>query len=135
MHIYTDGSVTETGDSGAAYVIPALKIQESYYLGKGVSIFACELVAILMALTKILDLKLNIFQIVVCVDLMSVLDALQTCRSSSTERPELTFEIKHLIHSLFITGSKISFCWLPSHCGFWFNECADRAAKQEDKKY
>ena len=35
-------------DSGAGFVIPDLKVQKSFYLGKGVSIFTFELYAILM---------------------------------------------------------------------------------------
>ena len=42
-----DGSVLDSLDSGAGFVIPELKVQKSFYLGKGFSIFTSELHAIL----------------------------------------------------------------------------------------
>ena len=36
---FTDGSVLDSLDSGAGFVIPELKVQKSFYLGKGFSIF------------------------------------------------------------------------------------------------
>ena len=43
----------------------------------------------------------------------------------------MIIEISHLIHVLSLrgTGNGITFCWLPSHCGFYFNEKVDKAAK------
>ena len=48
--MFTNGSVLGSLDSGAGYVIPDLKVQKSFYLGKGFSIFTSKLYAILMAL-------------------------------------------------------------------------------------
>ena len=42
--------------------------------------------------------------------------------------------MRHLIHILTIRGSDLSFCWLPSHCGLFFNEKVDFAAKEGAKK-
>ena len=53
IKIFTDGSVLDSLDSGAGFVIPELKVQKSFYLGKGFSIFTFELYAILMALNYI----------------------------------------------------------------------------------
>ena len=52
IKIFTDGSVLVSLDSGTAFVIPDLKVQKSFYLGKGFSIFTSELYAILMALNS-----------------------------------------------------------------------------------
>ena len=49
IKIFTDASVLDSSDSGAGFVIPDLKVQKSFYLGKGFSIFTSELYAILMA--------------------------------------------------------------------------------------
>ena len=38
---------------GAGFVLPDLKVQKSFYLGKGFSVFTSELYAILMALNCI----------------------------------------------------------------------------------
>ena len=50
IKIFTDGSVLDSLDSGAGFVIPDLKVQKYFYLGKDFSIFTSELYAILMAI-------------------------------------------------------------------------------------
>ena len=35
IKIFTDGSVLDSLDSGAGFVIPELKVQKSFYIGKG----------------------------------------------------------------------------------------------------
>ena len=58
IKIFTDGSVLDSLDSGAGFIIPDLKVQKSFYLGKGFSIFTSELYAILMALNYIYNVQL-----------------------------------------------------------------------------
>jgi len=48
--VVTDGSVVDCGNAGSAFVVPALKMEKSYHLGKDFSTFTAELIAILMAL-------------------------------------------------------------------------------------
>ena len=60
IKIFTDGFVLNS-DSGAGFVIPDLKVQKSFYLGKGFSIFTSELYEILMALDYICNIQLAIF--------------------------------------------------------------------------
>ena len=67
IKIFTDGSVLDSLDSGAGFVIPDLKVQK-IYLGKGFSIFTSELYAILMALSYICNIQLAIYNFVICVD-------------------------------------------------------------------
>ena len=43
IEIFTDGSVMDSLDSGAGFVIPELKVQKSFYLGKGFSIFTSDI--------------------------------------------------------------------------------------------
>ena len=52
VQIYTDGSVSENGDTGAGFVIAALNITESFYLGKEHFVYTAEVTAILMAFRK-----------------------------------------------------------------------------------
>ena len=125
--IYTDGSVLNNNNSGAAFVIPDLKIEQSFHLGKNKSIFTCELMAILMALNYLISFPKVIFQILFCVDSKSVLYAINSL--SLRVRSEMIIEISHLIHLLSIRGSDITFCWIPSHCGFYYNQKVDQAAK------
>ena len=74
---FTDGSVLDSLDSGARFVIPELKAKKSFYLGKGFSIFTSELYAVLMALNYTCNIQLAIYNFVVCVDSKSVLCALK----------------------------------------------------------
>lgn len=128
LNVYTDGSVLSSGETGAAFVIPDLKVSESFHLGKGISVFTAELTAVLMALYRILDLNINFFNIVFCVDSKSVLQALDSFNCK--ERIDIIIEIRHLIHSLIVNGTYISFCWIPSHSGFFYNDLVDQTAKR-----
>ena len=60
IKIFTDGSVLDSLDSGAGFIIPELKVQNSFYLEKSFSIFTSELYAVLMALNYICNIKLAI---------------------------------------------------------------------------
>ena len=86
-----------------------------------------------MAINHLVDLPINIIQAVFCVDSLSVLNALKS--SNNTTRPEIILEIQHLIHFLFLKGTVVHFCWVPSHCGIYGNECCDRAAKRGAKEF
>ena len=128
LKVFTDGSVIENKQAGAAFVIPALRIEKSYFLGKYFSIFTAELCAILMALRYLADFPRVLFQIVFCVDSKSVLNSLKS--SENKVRAELILEIKHTVNSLILRGTDVSFCWVPSHCGISTNDWVDRAAKK-----
>ena len=128
LKIFTDGSVLENNNSGAAFLIPDLKVEKSFYLGKNKSIFTCELMAILMALNFVVLFPKTIFQILFCVDSKGVLYAMKSF--SLKIRSEMIMEISHLIHILSLRGSDITFCWIPSHCGLYYNEKVDKAAKK-----
>ena len=117
LKVYTDGSVLDSGDCGSAFIIPELNIKRSYHLGKGSSIYTCELYAIMFAISQLIELTLSIYHVVICVDSKSVLQSLKSwdCNAGT----ELLFEIKHLIHILRSNNTIISFCWIPSHCKFF----------------
>ena len=127
LKVFTDGSVFDS-NAGCGFVIPALKIQKSFSLGKNFSIFTAELYAILMALTFLSDSDYAFFNIVLCVDSKSVLYSLQDWDSKI--RKDLLFDIRHMIHYIMSRGTGITFCWVPSHCGIYWNERADKLAKQ-----
>ena len=131
LKIYTDGSVSDLNEVGSGFTIPHLNISRSYNLGKNLSVFTAELVAIKMALETIVDLNKNINCIVFCVDSKSVLQAIEN--NTRKERNDLIIEIEILIHSLMINGTDIAFFWIPSHCGILFNDWADRLAKRGSK--
>jgi ribonuclease HI len=132
LKVYTDGSLIEEKKAGSGFVIPALNISKSYFLGIDKSIFTAEMMAILMALRFLNDFSRNLFYVLVCVDSKSVLSAIR--HMSMKVRPEMVIEICQLIHSLSIQGTDITFCWLPSHCNIYYNDKADIAAKKGAKE-
>ena len=73
IKIFTDGSVLDSLDSGAGFVIPDLKAQKYFYLWKGFSIFTSELYAILMALNYICNIQSAVYNFVIWFDSKSVL--------------------------------------------------------------
>ena len=80
IKIFTDGSFQDSLDSGAGFVIPELKVQKSFYLGKCFSIFTSELYALLMALNYICNIQLAIYNFFICVNSKSVLCAMQNVK-------------------------------------------------------
>ena len=108
-------------------MIPSLKVDRSFYIGKNISIFTAELIAIAMGLFHILENPLCVNNILFCVDSKSVLQALDS--NAFCNRAEIITEIKQLIHSLSSKGYIIAFCWIPSHCGIYGNDWADRTAR------
>ena len=45
-------------------------------------------------------------------------------------RADMFYEVKYLIHCIMYKGIGIEFCWVPSHCGLYWNEISDKLAKQ-----
>ena len=96
IKIFTDGSVLDSLDRGAGSVIPDLKVQICFYLGKGFSILTSELYAILMALNYICNIQLAIYNFVICVDSKSVLCALKNWHCKM--RGDIFFEVFNILH-------------------------------------
>jgi ribonuclease HI len=48
---------------------------------------------------------------------------------SFKNKSDLLYDIKLLIFHISVRGSEITFCWIPSHCNFFYNDVADRLAK------
>ena len=45
-------------------------------------------------------------------------------------RGDVLYEVKYLIHCIMYKGIGIEFCWVPSHCGLYWNEVSDTLAKK-----
>ena len=130
--VFTDGSKLENNNSGSGFVIPELKVKKSYHLGKYVSVFTAELVAILMVLYHLLHLPFDKMDVLVCVDNLSAIQSIHNYNLKSS-RSDIILEILHLIHCLIVKGFTITFLWVPSHVGIMYNDWADRAAKDGAK--
>ena len=100
--IFIDGSVLDSLDSGAGFVIPELKVQKSFYLGNVFSIFTSELHAILMALNYICNIQLAIYNFVICVDSKSVLCALKSWNCKM--RGDIFDEVKYIASCTRVLG-------------------------------
>ena len=45
-------------------------------------------------------------------------------------RGDILYEVKYLIHCIMYRGIGTEFCWVPSHCGLYWNEISDKLAKE-----
>ena len=81
-----------------------------------------------MALNYICNNQLATFNFLIRVDSKSVLYALKNWDSKM--RGDILYEVKYLIHCIMYRGIGIEFCWVPSHCGLYWNEISDKLAKQ-----
>ena len=123
MKIYTDGPVLDNTQSGAAFITPALKVEKSYYIQSSLLnwlTFSWHCITYLIS-------QVHFFQVLVCVDSKSVLNALESL--NMRVRAEIVLGTSHSIHFLAVRGTIIDFCWIVSHCGIFHNELVDRAAK------
>ena len=103
IKIFTDGSILDSLDSGAGFVISDLKVQKSFYLGKFFfSIFTSELYVILMAINYICNIQLTIYYFVICADSKSVLCALTNWKCKM--RGDIFYAVKYLIHCIMYKG-------------------------------
>ena len=68
----------------------------------------------------ICNIQLAIFNFLICVDSKSVLYASKNWDCNM--RGDILYEVKYLIHCIMYRGIGIKFCWVPSHCGLYWNE-------------
>ena len=45
-------------------------------------------------------------------------------------RGDILYEVKYLIYYIMYRDIGTEFCWVPSHCGPYWNEVSDKLAKQ-----
>ena len=45
-------------------------------------------------------------------------------------RGDILYEVKYLIHCIMYRGIGTEFCWVPSHCGLYWNKVSDKLPKQ-----
>ena len=126
--IYTDGSKSDKGDTGAAFVIPSLNIVKYFHIGKCYSIYTAELIGILQALKFLKEMITTPDKVLFCVDSKAVLTSLKS--SFNKNRENLILEIQNIVSDLIEKGSNITFFWIPAHIGLYGNESADKAAKR-----
>ena len=99
--------------------------QLSKRLSDNSTIFAAEATAISLALNYYQHMDPVHHDVVVYSDSMSCLQAIE---GEDTENPFIC-HIMNLLWSLSDKGTRVRFCWVPSHCGIDGNERVDQLAK------
>jgi len=125
LKIYTDASKTSDNRTSAAFYIPELKLEEKARLSDNLTIFAAEVVAILLALKRVHSGQ-NIDRgksVTIFSDSLSAINALELGKSVC--RPNLVNKILELLVEI---PNDITFVWIPSHTGIQGNEIVDRLA-------
>ena len=103
LKIFTDGSVMEDGEAGAAFVIPEFNNLTHSYSLPAVSVFTAELLAISMALQHISAIPVTPFAIVICSDSKAALTAIKS--DSQNAREDLVREVATTTHQLITRGT------------------------------
>ena len=130
--VYTDGSKMNEKVGAAAVINRQFQNGEttcrrlSKRLPDNSTIFAAEATAISLALNYYQHMGPVHHDVVVYSDSMSCLQAIE---GEDTENPFIC-HIMNLLWSLNDKGTRVRFCWVPSHCGIDGNERVDQLAKE-----
>uniref|UniRef100_A0A3B5QAR3 Reverse transcriptase domain-containing protein n=1 Tax=Xiphophorus maculatus TaxID=8083 RepID=A0A3B5QAR3_XIPMA len=125
MQIYTDASKIN-GKIGIAFVVPEFNLKIGKRITDGLSVYTGEMLAILLALQWVEDIKP--LKTVICSDSSSALLSLKNTQSDS--RMDILFEIFHTLFRIQNMGLIVIFVWVPAHIGVEGNERADKMAKR-----
>ena len=130
--VYTDVSKMNEKVGAAVVINPHFQNVEttcrqlSKRLPDNSTIFAAEATAISLALNYYQHMDPVHHDVVVYSDAMSCLQAIE---GEDTENPFIC-HIMNLLWSLSDKGTRVPFCWVPSHCGIDGNERVDQLAKE-----
>ena len=130
--VYTDGSKINERVGAAAVINRHFQNGETTCrqlckrLPNNSTIFAAEATAITLALDYYRYMDPVMHDVVVYFDSMSCLQAME---GEDTENP-LICHIMNLLWALSDKGTRVRFCWVPSHCGIEGNEIVDQLAKE-----
>ena len=130
--VYTDGSRINESVGAAAVINRHFQNGEttchqlSKRLPNNSTIFAAEAMAITLALDYYRYMDPVKQDVVVYSDSMSCLQAME---GKDTENP-LICHIMNLLWALSDKGTRVRFCWVPSHCGIQGNEIVEQLAKE-----
>uniref|UniRef100_A0A3B1IE94 Reverse transcriptase domain-containing protein n=1 Tax=Astyanax mexicanus TaxID=7994 RepID=A0A3B1IE94_ASTMX len=127
LKIYTDASVDpDSGRAGVSVYVPAFKTELIRRVSDYVAVYTAELVAIMMALLWVEDVRP--LRTVICSDSQTVLKSLTNGQKSS--RIDIIYDVLMILLRLQHLGLSVGFLWVPAHVGVEGNECADMLAKR-----
>ena len=130
--VYTDGSKMDERVGAAAVINRHFQdgettcCQPSKRLPNNSTVFAAEATAITLALNYYRHMAPVHQDVVVYSDSMSSFQAIE---GEDTENPFIC-HIMNLLWLLSDKGTRVRFCWIPSHCGIEGNERVDQLAKE-----
>jgi ribonuclease HI len=123
--VYTDGSVNKHDKKvGCSFVVPEFKYSRGFRLPGDSSILTAELIAIVMSLEWIDEVKPS--NVVIFSDCMSAIMSVQKFNPDN----KIVHDIQKLNKSLCEQGIMVEIAWVPAHVGVFGNEWADYVAKK-----
>ena len=130
LNIFTDGSKQSNNSTASAVYIPYFNVQISKRIPDLCSIYTAELIALLLALGWIRDVKPS--NSVIFTDSLSALAALQN-PVEHIYNNAIIKEIVVILYELFSNQIKVIFNWIPSHIDIKENDKVDLLAKNACK--
>ena len=132
-HIFTDGSADEAvrnGGGGVYMKFPdGTRSSHMVSTGKYSTNFRAEACALLKAATELNTPETAPEKTVILSDCKSLLQSLQSCKDQSKLMGDLRKELAVLNYR-----TQLVIQWIPSHCGVYGNEEADKLSKQGSKQ-
>ena len=131
IHVYTDGSSVPTS-STSAFIVPHLKVQDSFKLSRVTSSTTAELFAILSAI-KFINSVRDAQKWVIFSDSQAALTSLCSTKVKTINN-SLIYETLKELTKANQKHHEIMFQWIPGHCNIPGNTAADEAARQAHRK-
>ena len=126
LNIFTDGSKQSNNSTASAVYIPYFDVQISKKIPDLCSVYTAELIALLLALNWIRDVKPS--NSVIFTDSLSSLVALQD-PIKHIYNNAIVKEIVVILYDLFNNRLNVIFNWIPSHVDIKENDKVDLLAK------
>lgn len=102
---------------GIGIHIPEFKFNISKRLSDQLSVYAAEIVAVIIALQWVEEVRPD--RVILCTDSLAVIKSIQ---SMTSVREDLLIELYHSLLRLHRSGKDVQFCWVPAHEGVKGNE-------------
>ena len=130
LNIFTDGSKQSNNSTASAVYIPYFNVQLAKRIPDLCSVYTAELIALLLTLNWIRDVKPSCSAIFT--DSLSALETLQNPQEHINKNA-IVKEIVVILHELFCNQIKVVFNWIPSHVDIKENDKVDLLAKNACK--
>ena len=127
LNIFTDGSKQSNNSTASAVYIPYFDVKISRKIPDLCSVYTAELIALLLALDWIRDVKPS--NSVIFTDSLSALTALQN-PVEHINNNAIIKEIVVILYELVNNQIKVLFNWIPSHIDIKENDKVDLLAKK-----